>query len=381
MAKDASFEKIEAIKPHPNADKLELATICGWQVVVGKGEFKVGDVVFYIREDAKLLGFDKPDRWPWQTKLIPYLGSSGRVKTVKLRGEFSCGIAVSLDALFGHINTPSAKDWEKDNVILNGEFPGGLLSGKYGVTHWEAPIRNVGDLKARGGLPYSIPKSDEANVQEIRDLDKMYGSKVLVTRKLDGTSTTIIAFPDGRYHVCTRSNDLQLDCDNVWNRAAKPVVPLAQAWAKAYNKPIVLRGETCAQSMQKFAFNKDKDVPEPTFNLYGVIHLNESDADKRYGTYGTAYHFLKVAEQIKEITGKEIKTVPIIGERVFSKELVDEYLNWPLERGEGVVLNFPAIDCEYEYEYEGVKRIGTIHCPRHFKVKSLAYLAALSKKA
>lgn len=388
MAKDASFEKIEAIKPHPNADKLELATICGWQVVVGKGEFKVGDVVFYIREDAKLLGFDHRSsydgsctRWPWQTKLLPYLGSSGRVKTVKLRGEFSCGIAVSLAALFGHINKPEAKDWEKDNIILNGEFPGGLLSGKYGVTHWEAPIRNVGDLKARGGLPYSIPKSDEANIQELRDIDKLYGTDVLVTRKLDGTSTTIIAFPDGRYHVCTRSNDLQLDCDNVWNRAAKPVVPLAQAWAKAYNKPIVLRGETCAQSMQKFAFNKDKDVPEPTFNLYGVIHLDETDADKRYGTFGTEYHFLKVAEQIKAFTGKEIKTVPILGVRTFNRELVDEYLNWPLENGEGVVINAPIHDYETTYEFEGEIKHGVGHSPRHFKIKSLAYLAALSKKA
>lgn len=380
MAKDATFEKIEAIKPHPNADKLELATICGWQVVVGKGEFKVGDVVFYIREDAKLLGFEKPERWPWQTKLIPYLGSSGRVKTVKLRGEFSCGIAVSLAALFGHINKAEAKDWEKDNVVLNGEFPGSLLSGKYGVTHWEAPIRNVGDLKFRGGLPYGIDKSDEANVQEIQDLDKLFGSEVLVTRKLDGTSTTIIAFPNGRCHVCTRSNDLQLDCDNVWNRAAKPVVPLAQAWAKAYNKPIVLRGETCAQTMQKFAFNKDKDVPEPTFFLYGVRHLEETDIDKRFGVWKTGFHFLDIAKQIKELTGKEIKTVPILGVRTFNRELVDEYLNWPLENGEGVVCNFPAVDYSYEYEYEGVKKTGISHCPRHFKIKSLAYLEALSKK-
>lgn len=380
MAKDASFERIEAIRPHPNADRLEIATISGWSVVVGKGEFSVGDVVFYIREDAKLLGFDKPGRWPWQDKLIPYLGKSGRVKTVKLRGEYSCGIAVSLKALYGHINTESAKDWEKDNEILSSESPGGLLSGKYGVTHWEAPVVGVGDMAARGGLPYGLPKTDEANVQEIKDLERMYGSEVLVTKKLDGSSTTVIAFPDGRTHVCTRSNDLQLDRDNVWNRAGKAVLPLAEAWAKRYGKPIVLRGETCAPTLQKMSFNKDKDVPEPTFYLYGVVHLDETDADRRYGTYGTGLHFLDVAKQIKDITGKDIKTVPVLGKAVFSKELVEEYLNKPLEFGEGVVLNFPAIDYEQEYEYEGQKKTGVRHCSRHFKVKSLAYLEAISKK-
>ena len=369
MAKDASFERIEAIRPHPNADRLEIATISGWSVVVGKGEFSVGDVVFYIREDAKLLDWDRlkaadghPDvkcKWPWQEKLIQYLGSGGRVKTVKLRGEYSCGIAVSLEALYGHINTESAKDWEKDNEILNSESPGGLLSGKYGVTHWEAPVQNIGDLKAKGGLPYSIPKSDEENFQNLKEYEIPYGEEVLITKKMDGASTTVIAFPDGRTHVCSRSNDLVLDCDNVWNRAAKDIIPLALEWAKHYNRPLVLRGETCAPTLQKMSFNKDKDVPEPTFYTYGVMMIDETDYAKRNGLWGTDYHFLKIAEQIKEITGKELRTVPVLGTAVLTKELLNEYLNKPLEFGEGIVLNTKK---------------------NHFKCKSLAYLEAISKK-
>ena len=50
---DASFEVIENIRKHENADMLEIAIISGWQVVVRKGEFKVGDVVFYINLDEK----------------------------------------------------------------------------------------------------------------------------------------------------------------------------------------------------------------------------------------------------------------------------------------------------------------------------------------
>ena len=43
------------IKPHPNADALELANIGsteGWQCVVKKGQYKTGDYVVYIPENA-----------------------------------------------------------------------------------------------------------------------------------------------------------------------------------------------------------------------------------------------------------------------------------------------------------------------------------------
>lgn len=377
---DASFEKIESIRPHCNADKLELATIAGWQVVVGKGQFKVNDVVFYVREDAKLLESDRAAdymsknatkdltgfewKWPWQSKLLQYLGSGGRVKTIRLRGEWSSGIAIALSDLSAHLKQENL-NWEDDDKKLNSESSAAFLMEKYGISHWEAPVRNAGDLKILGGLPYSIPKSDEANVQELRKNSSIpFGAKCLVTKKLDGTSTTIVAFPDGRTHVCTRSNDLDKESDNVWNRAAKDVLPLAEAWAKHYNKPIALRGETCAKSIQNFKFNKDKDVQVPTFYCYGVIMLDEKNYYVRNGQYGTPYHFLKIAEQIKELTGKELKTVPVLGESVVTEELISEYLNKPLDFGEGVVLNT---------EPQPTK-------DSHFKIKSLAYLEAISKQ-
>lgn len=395
MAIDATFERISDVRPHPDADKLEIAKISGYDVVVAKDEFKAGDPVLYIRDDAKLVEYDNLKlykirrdeldaalmsgsissdqyaerlakigdtyqyKYPWQEPLIKYLGSGGRVKTIRLRGVYSSGIAISVDKVFQHISREDARDWEADNVKLTSEFPGAFLLGKYGICHWEAPIGNVGDLQSKGGLPYGIPKSDEENFQNIKEEFLPFGQKVLLTKKLDGTSTTIIAFPDGRFHVCTRSNDLLTTADNVWNRAAKPVIPLALDWAKAKNRPIVLRGETCAPTMQKFSFNKDKDVPVPTFYLYGIIMLDEKEYAMRNGFYGTPYHFLQIAKEIKEITGQEIKTVPILGEEILTKELLQEYLNKPLEFGEGIVIN-SAIN--------------------HFKCKSLAYLAALSKK-
>jgi len=51
--------RIEAIRPHTNADKLFLAQIKGWQTVIrkldnGAPEFQVGDCVVYIPPDSTL---------------------------------------------------------------------------------------------------------------------------------------------------------------------------------------------------------------------------------------------------------------------------------------------------------------------------------------
>lgn len=90
------------IKPHPNADKLELANIGspeGWQVVVAKGRFKSGDLCVYIGENAvvpewvlKHYGY-----WNDEKNIGLLAGSRGdRVKAVRLRNEFSLGIVLSL---------------------------------------------------------------------------------------------------------------------------------------------------------------------------------------------------------------------------------------------------------------------------------------------
>ena len=51
---DASVELISRITTHPNADKLDLAQILGFQCVVQRNAYKAGDKIIYIRPDAEL---------------------------------------------------------------------------------------------------------------------------------------------------------------------------------------------------------------------------------------------------------------------------------------------------------------------------------------
>jgi RNA ligase (TIGR02306 family) len=48
----ASVQRIVAIQPIPGADAIEAVTIQGWQCVVKKGSFAVGDRGVYFEIDA-----------------------------------------------------------------------------------------------------------------------------------------------------------------------------------------------------------------------------------------------------------------------------------------------------------------------------------------
>lgn len=86
----AHVEVIKDIQPIPNADAIDVATVLGWKVVVKKNEFKVGDKVIYIEIDS----------------LVPPIPEfeflrerKYKVKTIKLRGQYSQGLIVALSLL------------------------------------------------------------------------------------------------------------------------------------------------------------------------------------------------------------------------------------------------------------------------------------------
>ena len=96
----ATIRRIADIKGIPGADKIELTIVDGWQVVVKKGEYQVGDLAIYCEVDS----------WVPHS-LVPFLTKSGhfpkiyqeiegqRLKTIKLRGELSQGLLLPSNTL------------------------------------------------------------------------------------------------------------------------------------------------------------------------------------------------------------------------------------------------------------------------------------------
>lgn len=52
MRKLASIREISAIHPIPGADRIEVAQVDGWECVVQKGEFQVGQHIVYVEVDS-----------------------------------------------------------------------------------------------------------------------------------------------------------------------------------------------------------------------------------------------------------------------------------------------------------------------------------------
>lgn len=88
--------RVDEVKRHPNADRLDLIVIGGWQVAVPKGSHSQGELVLYI-EPGMRVPTDLADRWG----VREYLGGPDhdRVKAIKLRGEPSFGFTVRLRAI------------------------------------------------------------------------------------------------------------------------------------------------------------------------------------------------------------------------------------------------------------------------------------------
>lgn len=117
---------IDAITPHPNADRLEVATVLGWQVVVPKGRYRAGDKVVWFPPDA-IVPKEHSDRFG----VTQYL-ANGRMKCARLRGV----------PLYGFLFAPD----DADTPL------GTNLAAHYGVTKWLPPRRAHSRRRCRAAV-------------------------------------------------------------------------------------------------------------------------------------------------------------------------------------------------------------------------------------
>lgn len=106
MRKLASIVEIATCDPIPDTDRLSVATMKGkgWQVVVGRNEFKPGDLCVYFEIDSFLDPNDERYAFLRDRCLRKFVSKSGnvlregiKIKTIKLRGVISQGLLMPLD--------------------------------------------------------------------------------------------------------------------------------------------------------------------------------------------------------------------------------------------------------------------------------------------
>ena len=102
----ATVVRVEKVEPHPNADHLDLIQIKGEQTVVGRGEFKAGDLAAWIPAglvvpDTKEFAFigndyNRQQGSPefWHIGTLPE--SCRTIRPRRFRGQWSRGLLMPL---------------------------------------------------------------------------------------------------------------------------------------------------------------------------------------------------------------------------------------------------------------------------------------------
>lgn len=170
----ASIQKIIDIQPIDGADKIEVATVLGWKVVVSKAEnHKIGDLVCYIEIDSQCPA----------TPMFEFLKDRKyRVKTIKLRKQVSQGLIIPLSAM------PKGKYEEGQDVTkllgitkydpeaeaeakLLSESKNNSLIHKFLMKFkWYRKLYSKLHTKPKGGFPSWIKKTDETRIQVLTDM-------------------------------------------------------------------------------------------------------------------------------------------------------------------------------------------------------------------
>lgn len=302
MRKLASIQRIKALEPIENADAIEKATVLGWQLVVKKGEFRVGDLVVYCEVDCLM-----PDN-----PVFEFLKPRGmRVRTIRLRGQISQGICFPLSILPPDFEI--AEDADCTEVL--------------GIEKYEPPMPACLNGIAKGKFPSFIPKTDETRVQVLQHfLDKYKGEKCYVTEKVDGSSGTYFIYKD-EFGVCSRNLELLEDEENSYWKIARQMD--VENKLRSLNGNIAIQGELIGEGIQG---NKLK--------LRGqtMLFFNAFDIDR--------FEYLPF-EQFFDLMNKfELPTVPLISSDYELENDIDAIIRmatvkskiYPVVWAEGIVI-------------------------------------------
>jgi len=290
MRKLASIRKIGNLQPIKDADRIELAIVDGWKVVVNKGDHNIGDLVVYFEIDSLLPIQEEFEFLRKSSYKMMSDGTEGfRLKTIRLRGQVSQGLVVPTTVLPAGV------------PIIEGEDVTDIL----GVVKYEPPIPPELEGKVIGQFPSFIQKTDEERIQNFADeYSEMRKFRYFASEKLDGTSCTM--FFNEKFGICSRNLEFAEGEGTQWRLASETGVMLKM---ENLGRNIALQGEIIGEGIQK---NKYKLIGQE-FRLFNIFDIDNYE-------YLPKNEMLEIAEQFG------LKIVPTVFESVELPETIDEIL-------------------------------------------------------
>lgn len=199
----ALITSVQAVLPHPNADRLEIAVVCNNHVVVGIGNYKPDDLVIFFETDGCLSEpyctanglYEKFEEINGKKTRAGsgYLDNSGRVRCMNLRSYKSNGLVMPLSSL----------DFlDFDHSVLQAGYSFTSLGNVEICKKYETPATKQARLqnkKDKPKLKFSTIFPEHVETENFRrNVHKIpVGATITITEKIHSTSgRTALAYTE-----------------------------------------------------------------------------------------------------------------------------------------------------------------------------------------
>lgn len=364
MRELAKIARIQSIEPIKDRDRIELATIENYPVIVEKGKHKVNDLVVYIFYDTVLP--QKPEFEFLRDRCWSNLYQGFRIRNMSMAGHYSSGIIFGLDILPKRFRIKEGREVSKVLGIVKYD-PDAQLEAELrfsglkknpivvylGRFKWFRKLFFRKKTKAVR-YPSTVSKSDEENIEKVFNYHKLNNSneRWYITEKMEGQAGTWMLLGKKRkYLVFSRNLFRNPLGKGSWETVGRDYE--LEKLLRNEDKNYAIQGEICGPGIQGNIYKFDK------LKLF-VYKVTDTDT-------GVALNFEELVEFCKR---NNLTTVPIIETGIKLPPTLDKVLR--TSQGNSTIHN--------KVLREGVVWRSMTDQQKSFKVKSRDYAIWFEKR-
>lgn len=278
--------RIEQINPIEGADKVVQSIISGWECVIPKDKYKVGDLLVIATTDAVI-----PSKLAEDLGVLSYLKNRKKtgqltVKTTKLRGVYSTAMIVC-----GNVFLPEGTDMMRDLDITKYEEPEVMIklsSGKKIRTSKHPDFHVYHKFPNIKNAPGIFNEDDDIKItRKIHGCNARYGivRKPRITlwnriQRLFGNRLAYYDYVYGSHQTEKGVNSVHFYDEDVWAKIGEKyrIEEKLRDWALFLSKyselgeGVILYGEIYGPGIQKYY---EYNLKELAFKLFDIKQNGE----------------------------------------------------------------------------------------------------------